>query len=87
MSTINFLTPGFNKAGQNNIDNQGGIIGPENDPVINDLVTIFTSPGTFNRTATEGTVLVVEILTLVALRGIVLTSTSSSLEAPNLRYT
>ena len=59
MSTINFLTPGFNKAGQNNIDNQGGVIGPENDPVINDLVTIFTSPGTFNRTKTEGTVLVV----------------------------
>ena len=59
MSTINFLTPGFNKAGQNNLDNQGGLIGPENDPVINDLVTIFTSPGTFNRTKTEGTVLVV----------------------------
>ena len=40
MSTINFLTPGFNKAGQNNLDNQGGLIGPENDPVINALVTI-----------------------------------------------
>lgn len=55
----NFLTPGFNKAGQNNLDNQGGLIGPDNDPVINDLITAFNSPGTFNPTITTATVLVV----------------------------
>ena len=59
MGDRNFLVPGFNKAGQNNIDNQGGIVGPDNDPVINDLVTSFTSPGTFNRTATTAKLLVV----------------------------
>ena len=59
MSNRNFLVSGFNKTGQNNLDNQGGLVGPDNDPVINDLVTTFNSPGTFNRTATTCKLLVV----------------------------
>ena len=59
--TQGFLVPGFNKVGQLNLDNQGGIIGPNNDPVINDLITTFTAPGTFTKSpaANTGTVLVV----------------------------
>jgi hypothetical protein len=57
----NFLVPGFNKIGQLDTDNQGGIIGPDNDPVINDLITAFNSPGTFTKSpaANTATLLVV----------------------------
>ena len=37
----------------------GGIIGPVNDPIIGDVVTPFTSPGTYNPYTPQGDVLVV----------------------------
>tara|TARA_R100001510_G_C7656526_1_gene216613 strand:- start:6842 stop:7834 length:993 start_codon:yes stop_codon:yes gene_type:complete len=42
-----FITPGFSIAGQQNIQNDGGVIGPDNTPTVNDLVTSFTSSGTY----------------------------------------
>jgi hypothetical protein len=55
----NFLVPGFNKVGQLDLDNQGGIIGPDNDPVVNDLITVFNAPGTFTPVKSTAVVLVV----------------------------
>jgi len=42
-----FITPGFFIAGQQNIQNDGGVVGPDNTPTVNDLVTSFTSSGTY----------------------------------------
>ena len=42
-----FLTAGFSLVGQENLQNDGGVVGPDNTPQVNDLVTSFTSPGTF----------------------------------------
>jgi len=42
-----FLTPGFALSGQQNLNNDGGVVGTDNTPVVNDLITSFTSPGTF----------------------------------------
>ena len=43
-----FLTAGFSLVGQENLNNDGGVVGPDNTPVVNDKVTSFTSPGTFS---------------------------------------
>lgn len=43
-----FITPGFQLTGQQNLQNDGGVVGPDNTPVVNDLVTSFTSPGTYS---------------------------------------
>ena len=45
--TTGFITSGFSLVGQMNLQNDGGVIGPDNTPVVNDKVTSFTSPGTF----------------------------------------
>ena len=46
--TTGFITSGFSLVGQMNLQNDGGVIGPDNTPVVNDKVTSFTSPGTFS---------------------------------------
>ena len=46
--TTGFLTSGFSLLGQQNLQNDGGVIGPDNTPQVNDLVTSFTSPGTYS---------------------------------------
>ena len=43
-----FITPGFQLTGQENLNNDGGVVGPDNTPVLNDLVTSFTSSGTYS---------------------------------------
>jgi hypothetical protein len=42
-----FLTPGFSIVGQNNLNNNGEIVGVTNTPFVNDLLRSFTSPGSF----------------------------------------
>ena len=46
--TTGFITSGFSLVGQMNLQNDGGVIGPDNTPVVNDKVTSFTSPGPFS---------------------------------------
>ena len=46
--------------GTRNYTNNGGIVGPDNDPAqVPEAITIFTSPGTFNPAAPTGSVLII----------------------------
>ena len=46
--------------GTRNYTNNGGVIGPDNDPAtIAENITIFTSPGTFTPATPSGEVLII----------------------------